>query len=425
MATAISVLSLLTAIAPLSSIAQFKPNYDEAKVPKFELPDPLVCKDGTKVKTTQDWNQKRRPEIYKMFETLEYGKAPGKPVNLSFDTEVEPHALDGKAIRKQIYIYPFGKEKDIKFDMLVYLPADAKGPVPLFVGLNFQGNHTINADPGIRVTTSWVRNNEEQGITDHKASAKNRGAAASRWPVEMILDQGYGIATIYYGDIDPDFDDGFQNGIQPYFYKKGQTKPAPDEWGSIAAWAWGLSRALDYFQTDNQIDAAHVAVIGHSRLGKTSLWAGATDPRFALVVSNDSGCGGAALSKRAFGETVGRINTSFPHWFCDNFLQYNENEQALPFDQHMLIALMAPRPVYIGTAQDDQWADPYGMFLAGLDASPVYKLFGKEGLAATKMPPVDHPVAQGTIGFHMRTGKHDVTSYDWQQYLSFADRYLK
>ena len=403
----------------------FQANYDETKVGTFTLPDPLKMQNGESVTTPQIWHEKRRPELFHLFEEHVYGRAPGKPDSMVFEkTSEDVHALSGKATRKEISIY-FKKDKSgPHIDLLMYIPNGSRKPSPAFVGLNFDGNHTVYNDPAIKLPSSWVANNKEKGITNHMAKTESRGSSASRWQVEKVLAKGYALVTAYYGDIDPDFDDGFQNGVHPLFYASGQTRPGPDEWGSIAAWAWGLSRILDYLESDKAFDSHKVAVIGHSRLGKTALWAGAADERFAIVISNDSGCGGAALSRRNFGETVWRINTSFPHWFDGNFKKYNNNENALPVDQHELIALIAPRPVYVASAQEDLWADPKGEFLSAKNANPVYKLLGTEGLPATEMPQVNHPV-MGQIAYHIRTGKHDVTEYDWEQYLRFADKHLK
>jgi len=417
-------MTVLLLLIPLFLLGQeFVPNYDESKVPEYTLPDPLIMADGSRVSDAQTWIEKRRPEILALFEEHVYGRAPKCP-GIAFDLlESSDDALDGLATRKQVRVFLLGDKDGPSMDVLIYLPKSVR-PAPLFVGLNFYGNQTIIDDPAVLITKSWVRDNKDFGITNNRATEKSRGVRAKRWPVKHIIESGFGLATIYYGDIDPDDEGRFDNGIHPWFYKEGQKQPAPDEWGSIAAWAWGLSRAMDYFEQDADIADDKVAVMGHSRLGKTSLWAGATDERFALVISNDSGCGGAALSRRAFGETVWRINTSFPHWFCDNFNQYNENEAALPVDQHELIALMAPRPVYVASAEKDRWADPHGEFLSAKLASPVYQLFGLQGLPAEDMPEVNKPVV-GDIGYHIRTGRHDVTLFDWEQYIQFAKQHFE
>jgi len=419
------VVALLAAVSSAIAAEAIPSNEDESKVPSYTLPDPLVFADGRPVQDAAAWRQ-RRAELLELYRSHVYGRTPkGLPRPKGKVLSTEADALAGVAVRKIVRVPLTSDPKGPAMDVLIYLPKSAVGRVPAFVGYNFNGNHAVTLDPGVPLARSWVANRKETGITDHVANERSRGSEASAWPIERILARGYAVATIYYGDVEADFDGGWKTGLRGAVAKEGPAHVfAPDEWGAIGAWAWGLSRALDHLETDRAIDGKHVAVIGHSRLGKTSLWAGAQDERFAMVVANESGEGGAALARRWFGETVWRINTSFPHWFCGRFKDYNHDVPSLPVDQHELIALGAPRPVYVASAEEDRWADPRGEFLATKHAEPVYALLGKPGLGVAVMPPVNTPVG-GTLGYHIRTGKHALTAYDWEQYLDFADRHLK
>ena len=400
-------------------------NYEESKVPNYSLPSLLENSDGSMTVDAETWNRVRRPRILELFRTHVFGTLPPSVPQLrSRVRSRKDGALDGTAVRREITVFFTSDDAGPQMDILIYTPVDAKTAVPCFMGFNFNGNQTIEADPSIRLTTSWVRPKKSNGKNPNTATEDSRGSSSNRWPAKKIVAAGYGLATIYYGDIDPDFHDGFRNGVHAIWEQDREGDRPADAGGSISAWAWGLSRALDILEGDSLVDGDRVAVFGHSRLGKTSLWAGANDQRFKMVISNDSGCGGAALSRRRFGETVKRINTSFPHWFCVNHATYNDNEDALPVDHHMLLALTAPRALYVASAEQDKWADPRGEMLSLFYAGPAFKLLGKQPLPAEKMPDVDQPI-HTDVGYHIRTGKHDVTDFDWTQYIKFADKHLK
>ncbi len=399
-----------------------EPLYDEAQVPAYTLPALLITEKGKAVKDVTQWENKRRAEILKSFSEQVYGKTPGKKVLLNFEQQsVDEQALGGKATRKQVRIF-FGKEKSRHMDLLLYLPNHVTGPVPVFLGLNFTGNQTIHADPGILISTRQTRYGNDPGYRDGYATEASRGLRARRWPVEEILSRGYGLATVYYGDIQPDQPGTFNQGVHQLFFKRGQEAPAEDEWGAIGAWAWGLSRAMDYLVQEPGVNPRQVCVLGHSRLGKAALWAGAQDSRFAVVISNNSGEGGAAITRRKFGETIQAINDRFPHWFCGNYKQYNNREDQLPVDYHQLIALIAPRPVYVASAVEDRWADPKGEYLSLYHAGPVFRLYGLRPLEDPEPPGLERPVYTEVNGYHLRNGKHDILLYDWSNYMDFADR---
>lgn len=375
--------ALLSARAARSQ-APPEANEDESKVPPYTLPDPLVLADGKKVADARTWTQARRPELMRLFESHVYGRTPAGGPKARFQvTKTDLAALGGRATRKDVAITFGDGPAARRLDLLVYVP-NTRVPAPAFLGLNFQRNDEI------------------------------------KWPVQTIVERGYGVASAFYQDVFPDRADGAGDSVLTLF----PARRGPDAWNAIGVWAWALSRALDYLETDPAVDAKRVALLGHSRLGKAALWAGAQDPRFAIVISNESGCGGAALSKRIYGETVAAITKRFPHWFCANFSRYADHEAELPVDQHELLALIAPRPLYVASAVEDRWADPKGEFLAALAADPVYRLLGTAGLPVREMPAVDAPV-QGQIAYHVRSGGHDLTDYDWKQYVAFADKHFR
>ena len=402
---------------------------EESKIPPYTLPDPLVCTDGTVVKDAATWRAQRRPELLEIFAREVYGRTPsGKPAAMKFEvTAMDPAALGGKATRKEITVWFTGKTDGPRLHLLIYQPNGLPTPAPVFLGLNFFGNHTVHADPGIALAQPYIYYDAERyrpAPVGAPVKSEQRGVHAERWQVETVIARGYATVAAWCNDLAPDRADGLAEGVPAMLGTGGTEARAGDAWGAMGVWAWGLSRALDYIETDASLDAKRVAVHGHSRLGKAAIWAGAQDERFALVISNESGCGGAALSKRIYGETVGIINSKFPHWFAKNFRRYDDNEAALPVDQHELLALIAPRPLYVASADGDQWADPRGEFLSALGAGPVYALLGKKGLGVTAPPALDTPVGD-TVRYHERAGKHDITAYDWAQYLDFADRQLR
>lgn len=403
-------------------------NYDETKIAPYTLPELLKTQDGRAVSSAEAWTKERRPEILALFEQHVFGKTPAPATWGKVDfkvTEVKTDALGGKATRKFVHISLPEHPAWQGLELMLYTPNGLSHPAPCFVGPSFGGNHAVSTEKDVPLSTRWMRASKEKGVVDNRAAEESRGNESSRWPLELIIEKGFAVATYYYGDIEPDHADGWKDGLRAVLSKDGANTEWKDgDWGAIGAWAWGLSRIADYLETDRAVNAKQLAVIGHSRLGKTSLWAGAQDQRFGVVVSNNSGEGGAAIMRRNIGETTAIITKAFPHWFTKTYTSYAGNEAACPIDKHMLISLAAPRGIYIASAVEDTWADPKGEFLSGLHAEPVYALFGKKGYGVTEQPAIDSPVGD-SIAYHVRTGKHDVTSYDWEQYLQFAKRQLK
>ncbi|MGI8634620.1 MAG: hypothetical protein ACR2KZ_04375 [Segetibacter sp.] len=371
-------------------------NYDESKVPAYKLPDVLKTSSNVEVTNKATWEKVRRPEILALFEENIYGQIPKNYSKIKYTvTNEDASAMNGKAKLKEVLIEVFNNNKSVKINLILFVPNNAKKPVPVFLLINNRGKE--NTDP-------------------------TRAVKSDFWPAEMVVDSSYAIAAINVSDLAPDDKVKYVDGVLQLY---PALLTADNGIKAIGAWAWGASRVMDYFETDKDIDAKKVAVVGHSRGGKASLWAAAEDQRFAICVTNCSGNTGAALARRQFGERINRINASFPHWFNNKYKKFNNNENTLPMDQHMLIALIAPRPLYATNASKDLWADPTGTYLSLKNAEKVYALYGIKSNLPASSPGINKPIIQSPLAYHNREGEHNLTAYDWNKFIQFANYQYK
>jgi hypothetical protein len=391
----ITAFSLIVAVIQLPAQDHNQANYDESKVPAYTLPNALKTLSNTAVKDKTTWEKVRRPQILKLFEDNIYGQMPKAYSSIKYSVINEnATAMNGKAKLKEVLIEVMNNNKPLKINLVLFIP-NVNKPVPVFLLINNRGKE--NTDPA-------------------------RAAKSEFWPAEMLVDNGYAIAAIHIADMAPDDKVNYVNGVLQLYPEQ---LTSDNGMKAVGAWAWGASRVMDYFEKDKDIDAKRVAIVGHSRGGKASLWTAAQDQRFAICVTNCSGNSGAALARRQFGERINRINASFPHWFNNNYKKYNNRENDLPVDQHMLIALVAPRPLYATNASKDFWADPKGTYLSLKNAEKVYGLYGLKSALPLHPPGINEPIIRSPIAYHNREGEHDLTVYDWSNFIKFADYHYK
>lgn len=393
---------LLAALLSLTSILCVKAqdhkesNYDESKVPQYTLPDALKTQAGKLVKNKSEWEKSRRPELLRLFEDNIYGQVPKDYDSIRYSLIREDAAsMNGKAHLKEVLIEVYRINKTLKINLVLFVPNDAPKPAPAFLLIN----------------------NRAKDQTD-----PSRAVKSDFWPAEVAIESGYAIAAFHISDAALDDAKLFANGVLQLYPEQ---LAADNGMRAIGAWGWAASRVMDYFENESLVDEDKVAIVGQSRGGKASLWAAAQDKRFALCVSNCSGSTGAKLARREFGERIKRINTSFPHWFSTNYKKFNDKESLLPVDQHELIALVAPRPVYATNASEDLWADPRGTFLALKHAEKVFNLYGLKSALDKEAPPLDTAIIRSPLGYHNRTGAHNMTLFDWKNFIRFADYHFK
>lgn len=380
--------------------------YDEAKVPPYDLPPLLVSSEGKPITSPGEWFNIRRPQLIALFGNVLYGvvPAPESPIRTTFEVvRTQPAFMNGLATRKDVRIRFENARGSAEMLILVFSPNATSKPVPAFLLHSFAGTRDDGHDP----------------------DPNHPGLLRNGIPLGEFLQRGFGFVVVPQGDLVRHNEIEFLKGIHPLFYHNGQSFPKAYEWGVISAVAWGGSRAMDYLETDRDIDSKRIAIMGHSKMGKATLWTAAQDTRFALVISAQSGCGGAALWKRNFGENMEKMVTRFPYWLCRNAWRYANNEADLPVDQHMLLACIAPRPLYVHSGVEDTWADPLGEYLSAYHASEVYRLLGKKGLTSATPPPVGEAIVKSDVGYHNRPGGHSIERFDWLRFLEFAEFHLK
>lgn len=403
-------------------VAGIPVNYDESKAGDYVLPDALTAADGARITTAAAWQARRRPEIVALFETQQFGRAPGRPADLAFEVQDRgTPAFGGKATRRQVRI-TFSKDKTgPAIQLLVYTPAAASKPAPLLLVMGWSANAAAVDDPGVISSPVWNAKEKKRLPYVPVAGAHVFG----RFDVLPLIEAGFGVATFNYGDVDPDDLDGFGEGVRKLYLKPGQARPAPSEWGAIAAWGWGISRVIDYFETDRSVDARRIAIHGVSRLGKTVMWAGARDTRVAATIASCSGEGGAAVSRRNYGETIAHLTapTRYPYQFAANYANWAGFPDRAPMDGNLLVALHAPRPLLLQTGTTDNWSDPKGEFIAAVDAGKVYRLFGKQDLGTDVMPAPGKPILHD-LGYLMHEGGHGTVPADWPVYIDFLKLHL-
>ncbi len=416
--------------SPDAVVANIPVNYTEAKVVSYALPDPLKLANGEPVRDAATWFEKRRPELIRLFEENEYGRVPATAPKVIWRVvSTDANALDGKAIMKQLTGH-MGSADGPAIDATLYLPAQTDRPVPTLLNLTFNfGGMRRGRAGGTSSRPPTTVMGQAAAPRGNATAARARGRGGPMMmrniPAELI-GRGFAYVTLNYSSIEPDNQGGLKaNLARGLALAPGQTEPAPDEWGGIAAWAWGISRLVDYLETEPAVDAKRIAITGCSRLGKTVMWAGARDSRIAMVIDSCSGEGGSALSRRNYGETIAHLVAPgrYPYQFCANYAKWANKVNEMPVDAHMLAALIAPRPLLIQTGTTDIWSDPYGMFLSAVAAEPVYKLLGKEGLGTNKMPAAGEPILH-TVGFLMHEGGHGMVNSDWDVFFKFMERYL-